>query len=84
MVANDESRPHPNRALQQKGWREYYHVKNTAEKENIFATESFSAKNNMEIESENWDDAVTKIKTAGGLPVDRNPPASSGELGKER
>ena len=68
LVEGDESRPHSKPNLAAKGWREYYHVKDSAETERMFHEQRTDAKNERDCDGiEDFEDAKRSITAAGGV-----------------
>ena len=70
LVENDQSRPHSKPGLAAKGWREYFHVKEKAEREKLYHKDTFSSENRREdIGKEDYYEAAQAIALAGGAAV---------------
>ena len=67
LVADDESKPHPNPRMAKKGWRVYLHIKNKAEEETIYHDEGFEARaKNFVDDQDDFKDAMKAIAATGG------------------
>ena len=63
VVANDQSKPHPNESLAKKGWRVYYHVKNEHEKEKLYNQEKWDVGNHRDdVDEEDYNSAMLAIR----------------------
>jgi len=68
LISGDQSRVHENAALAAKGWRQYYHVKNKAEQEDVYHEVKFTAKSERAADGEeDYEAARTAIGIAGGV-----------------
>ena len=68
LVANEQSKPHPTEALAQKGWRVYWHVKNSCTKERIYSNDATCASQLADgLDPNEYTEAVGKIAVAGGM-----------------
>ncbi len=68
LTSTDQSRVHENAALAAKGWRQYYHVKNKAEQEDVYHEVQFTAKSERAADGEDdYEAARTAIGIAGGV-----------------
>ena len=68
LISTDQSRVHENAALAAKGWRQYYHVKNKAEQEDVYHDVKFTAKSERATDGdEDHEAARTAIGIAGGV-----------------